>query len=122
MINTGGHMKTIVAAALLIGTAVAVQAQDGALSKRDVQALFPGTFAGNFDGYKLVIRADSDGSLQGKVADLYYDEGTWSLEGNRLCVSWDTWTEGETTCGEVVKDGSWLKASAGSGDLRLRRL
>lgn len=119
-------MKTtiiaIVAASLFLGVAVAAQAQDGALSKRDVQALFPGTFTGNFDGYELVIRADSDGSLQGKVADHYYDEGTWSLDGNRLCVSFNTWTDGKATCGEVVKDGSWLKASAGPGDLRLRRL
>ena len=115
---------TVIAAAMLAVAASAANGADNTLSKRDMLALFPGTFTGEFDGYALVIRADSNGILQGKVAGLYYDEGTWRLDGNRLCVSWNSWTDGKTTCQPVIKDGHWLKTSSpdGSADLRLRRL
>src|SRR5690606_17553231 len=72
----GDQMKiTIVAAALFAVAATGAARADTALSKSDMQALFPGTFAGEFEGYKLVIHADSNGSLRGKAAGHYYDEG-----------------------------------------------
>jgi hypothetical protein len=116
--------KMILAAAFVAVATVGTQAQDGALSKRDVLSLFPGNFTGNFDGYELVVSATPDGTLRGKVAGMYYDEGTWRIDGNRLCVAWNTWTGGKTTCHELVKDGQWLKASdpSGDSDLKLRRL
>lgn len=68
---------TIIATTLLALAAGAANGADNALSKRDMQALFPGTFTGEFDGYQLLIRADLNGALRGKVAGLYYDEGNW---------------------------------------------
>jgi hypothetical protein len=115
---------TIFAAAILAVAAGAANGADNVLSNRDMQALFPGTFAGEFEGYQLVIRADSKGGLRGKAAGHYYDEGTWRVDGNRLCVSFNTWTGGKLKCQVVVKDGPWFKASSpdGSADLKLRRL
>ena len=115
---------TIFAAVVLAVAAGAANGGESALSNRDMQALFPGTFSGEFDGYELVIRADSNGSLQGKAAGLYYDEGTWRLDGNRLCVSWNSWTGGKLKCQVVIKDGHWFKTASpdGSADLKLRRL
>lgn len=113
---------TIVAAALFAVAATGAARADTALSKSDMQALFPGTFAGEFEGYKLVIHADSNGSLRGKAAGHYYDEGTWRLDGDRLCVAWNTWTGGKAECQQVIKEGPWLKTASQDGSsLRLRK-
>lgn len=85
-----------------------------------IKALFPGTFEGVWKGkHELVIGAKANGKLSG-FADGKYDEGRWEVDGDRLCVSFEVWTDGDRKCGELYRNGSWYVGLVDDGEPRLR--
>lgn len=63
-----------------------------------------------------IWRLGADGAVRGIYSSpqIFYagvffengsDAGRWTAEGNRLCVTWNTWTRGQPTCYAVTYTG-----------------
>ncbi len=75
-----------------------------------IQQLFPGYYQAEvYGGYTLLIHAKSGGKLEGKAFGRE-DKGKWTIVGDRLCVSWKSWTKGQSKCGDIVRAGDWFIA------------
>ena len=80
------------------------------LNAASIQQLFPGYYQAEvYGGYTLLIHAKTGGKLEGKAFGRE-DKGKWTIVGDRLCVSWKSWTKGQSKCGEIVRAGSWYIA------------
>jgi len=97
---------------MLIGLAGGAMAQDAPprlqpMTAGMLKALFPGRFEAIWKGdVRLTIGADAKGNLKG-FANGKYDAGRWEVRGNKLCVSFTVWTDGDRKCSEVYRAGSW---------------
>jgi hypothetical protein len=88
----------------------AAHAGEASLTAASIQRLFPGYYEAEVQGgYTLLISAKTAGRLHGKAFGRE-DEGKWTIVGNELCVSWKSWTNGETKCGEIARAGDWYIA------------
>jgi len=87
-------------------TSQAAHAETRPLSGKEIRALFPGSFAGTWEGqHSVTITASQNGTISGR-AMLASDTGVWSVVGQKLCVSFRSWTKNARHCGEVYKQGS----------------
>ncbi len=102
---------TAASAALAIACFLApAHADEASLNAASIQQLFPGYYQAEVQGgYTLLIYAKSSGRLEGKAFGRE-DRGTWTIVGNQLCVSWRSWTKGQSKCGEIVRTGGWYVA------------
>jgi hypothetical protein len=90
------------AAALLIATASGASAKE--LSNSDMRKLFPGNYSVViFESYTLKVNMRSNGVITGKARGRT-DTGKWSIEGTKLCVAWNTWTNGRKGCSALRRD------------------
>jgi hypothetical protein len=81
------------------------------LSHNELGRLFPGSFYAVVNGsLTMNIVARANGTLSGKVAG-YQDTGRWSVQAGRLCIAWNKWLNGKTTCSAVVDTGAWYQGS-----------
>ena len=88
------------------------------LSQTALRALFPGTFHAVASGIvPLKITALRDGSLIGRMASRS-DRGRWSVSGGQLCVAFQKWLSGRTTCAPVVREAGWFRAAT----IRFKRI
>jgi hypothetical protein len=88
------------------------------LSQTALRALFPGTFHAVASGIvPLKITALRDGSLIGRMASRS-DRGRWSVSGGQLCVVFQKWLSGRTTCAPVVREAGWFRAAS----IRFKRI
>jgi len=100
-------ITTSIVAACLTPAAMA----DERLGAEAIGGLFPGYYQAEVQGgYTLLIAAGADGKLAGKAFGRE-DRGTWTIAGDRLCVSWKRWTKGQAKCGDIVRKGAWYVAS-----------
>jgi hypothetical protein len=101
--------------------APASQAYAGSLDGGGIKSLFPGYFEATIQGYRLLFSGYRDGSLQGEAYGRQ-DRGRWFVTGNDICVSWEQWTKGKTTCGSISQQDGWFVASGGGNEiLKFRR-
>ena len=83
------------------------------LSQTALRALFPGTFHAVASGIvPLKITA-----LLGRMASRS-DRGRWSVSGGQLCVVFQKWLSGRTTCAPVVREAGWFRAAS----IRFKRI
>ena len=117
------YSRIIVAAgvAFLGLLATAGQASAGNLDSGRIKGLFPGYFEATVQGYSILFAGYLDGSLRGEAYGRQ-DRGRWFVRGNDICVSWEQWTKGKTTCGSISQQDGWFVASGGGNEiLKFRR-
>ena len=80
------------------------------LDAASIKQLFPGYYQAEVQGgYTLLIYANAGGRLEGKAFGRE-DKGKWTIIGDQLCVSWKSWTKGQSKCGEIFSAGDWYIA------------
>ena len=99
------YLSSAVAGLCCLAWAPLAQAQDS-LSHKQLEGLFPGSFTVIIKGFEIKITA-SAGGLLSATAKGFKDSGHWSLKNGQLCIAMDTWTQGRSTCSEVVADNGW---------------
>lgn len=106
------------------GEQLASASTSAALSGSEIRALFPGQFEAVWkDKRQVSIEAGSDGAVRG-WAGILSDSGRWSVEGDKLCVSFYWWTGNEPRCSEIRREGGWylgMLRSNGEPRVRFRR-
>ena len=101
--------------------ATAGQASAGNLNGGGIKGLFPGYFEATVQGYRISFSGYRNGSLRGEAYGRQ-DRGRWFVRGNNICVSWEQWTKGKTTCGSISQQDGWFIASGGGNEiLKFRR-
>jgi hypothetical protein len=112
------NLKTPLAAALLV-CAFSLQAQAETLSAQDIRKLAPGRYAVSVMGLvNMTVSMRPNGTVAGTTSKGKRDTGSWSIQGQRLCVAWNKWLGGQRRC-------ATLKGANGSysgGGLSLRRI
>jgi len=58
--------------------------------------------------FPITITVKSDGSIEGRSNNGYYDKGRWWLRGDTLCHQWESWFDGTRKCHGVIADGDNL--------------
>jgi hypothetical protein len=102
------YKSSIAAALLCAGLSVPAQAEQ--LSAAQIKALAPGTYAVSVYGLvKLRISFRPGGGLSGlNLRKQKTDTGTWSVQGEKLCIKWNRWLKGKTRCAALSgENGSY---------------
>jgi hypothetical protein len=82
------------------------------LSTGDLRNLFPGRFQAVVSGFiNFRITAKGDGSLSAVSQRGKKDRGRWSVRSGKLCIEFDKWLGGRTSCTPVVQEAGWYKGS-----------
>ncbi len=113
------NLKTPLAAALLVcALSTAVLAAD-TLSSKDLRQLAPGRYAVNLMGLvNMTVSIRPNGVISGQTNKGKRDIGVWSVQGQRLCVAWSKWLNGQRRC-------TALRGANGSfsgGGMSMRRI
>ena len=58
--------------------------------------------------FPIVMNLKSDGSVEGKSSNGYFDVGRWWLHGDTLCHRWENWFDGLRKCHGVMADDDGL--------------
>jgi hypothetical protein len=81
------------------------------LTNAALKKLFPGNYTVQiFGSFPLTVQMSAGGGIKG-VAKGKNDTGRWSIEGNRLCIAWNTWTKGKKNCSTLKRDGKILRGT-----------
>lgn len=105
--------KAIVAGVTALGiiaSAGIASAEQKTISGAQLAKLFPGSFQAVASGMTIKITASGNGALQGQMQG-YKDSGRWNLSGGRLCITWNKWLAGKTSCSMVVADNGWYRGN-----------
>jgi hypothetical protein len=97
------------AAVFLIATSSPFTSAQAAqkLSAGEIAALFPGKFEAIWrDRHQVHVVVSRDGEVRGS-AGILSDSGQWSIDGDRLCVTFRWWTRDRARCTEVLHHGGW---------------
>lgn len=91
------------------------------LSAAQIKTFFKGTFVGEYGKKKIpfVIHASASGTLKGN-AEGKYDNGSWRLKGDKLCITWKHWDADKENCRHVVRLGGWYATLKSNGKVKLR--
>jgi hypothetical protein len=82
------------------------------LSTGDLRNLFPGRFQAVVSGFiNFRITAKGDGSLSAISPRGKRDHGRWSVRAGNLCIEFENWLGGRTSCMPVVQEAGWYKGS-----------
>ena len=94
----------------LVGlTLAAAPASAADLTSSDLHKLFPGNYSVTiFNSYTLQVKMRANGVMNG-VAKGRRDTGRWSIEGSKLCIAWNSWTNGRKGCSSLRRDGDKLR-------------
>lgn len=98
----------LAAASLCLASGLTPAVAGEKLSTAELRQLFPGTFTAVVKGYTVKIAARAGGTLTGHAMGLT-DTGHWSVQGGKLCISMQTWTEGKANCSPVVAEQGWYR-------------
>ena len=107
--------KAIGAAALALGLVTTslgnlALAEQKTVTPAELGNLFPGSFIAVASGMPVTIVASGNGTLRGQMKG-YKDTGRWTLSGGRLCITWNKWLNGKTSCSMIVADNGWYRGS-----------
>ena len=74
----------------------------------------------NSDGSPWRMSLSADGQAMGVSGrqSEHKDKGSWRVDGDRFCVTWENWREGRERCFGVVRDGNVLKSYDSTGTYR----
>jgi hypothetical protein len=111
------NLKTPFAAALLLSALSFSALADDTLSGQDLRKLAPGRYAVNLMGVvSMTVSLKPNGTLSATTSKGKRDTGQWSVQGERLCVAWDSWLNGKRRCtalsgsdGQYSGGGMWMR-------------
>ncbi len=107
-----------VAAAIVTLALVNPALAGGALSPQEIKKLAPGRYAVNVMGLvSMTVSMRANGVIVGEAKGKR-DSGVWRVQGQKLCVAWNTWYSGKQRC---VRLSGGNGAFQGGG-LSLRRI
>jgi hypothetical protein len=92
--------KTALASAAIVA-ALTLPTHAAPLNAEQIKALAPGTYkvSAGLGLVKLRINMRPGGGLSGvNLKKQKTDTGTWSVQGNQLCIKWNRWLKGKTRC------------------------
>jgi hypothetical protein len=85
------------------------QASSQPLNQKQVSSLFPGRYVVKVMGaIDLQVHMQSNGTLTGLSLG-QRDQGRWSVESGKLCITWNTWNKGRKDCSTLSRDGAKVK-------------
>jgi len=105
--------KTLLAGVTALGiiaSAGIASAEQRPISGAELAQLFPGSFHAIAAGLSIRITARGNGTLSGQMQG-YKDSGRWTLSRGQLCITWNKWMNGKTTCSMVVADNGWYRGN-----------
>ncbi|MDP4823596.1 MAG: hypothetical protein NWR47_06580 [Aestuariivirgaceae bacterium] len=102
--------RPALAGAILISLGLGPAMAGETLSPRELNRLFPGDFQAVVQNYNVRFSAKTDGTLIGKVLGSS-DEGRWSVQGGKLCITLESWLKGRTNCSRVIEQAGWYEGS-----------
>ena len=112
------NLKTPFAAALLL-CAFSMPVLADSLSAQDLRKLAPGRYAVSVMGLvNMTVSMRPNGRIHGTTSEGKRDTGSWTIQGERLCVAWNKWLGGTRRCA-TLKGGN---GSYSGGGLYLRRI
>ena len=81
------------------------------LTQNELRRLFPGNFDAVVYGMlEVKIIAHQNGQLEGLFSGKR-DTGRWSVSNGRLCIMLSRWTDGKSSCSEVVASNGWYRGN-----------
>jgi hypothetical protein len=90
-----------------LGFMSVAQAQD--LTSKDLRNLFPGNYSVViYNIFTVQVTMGKNGELNG-LSRGKRDTGRWSIEGNKFCLLWKSWTKGKKGCSTLKRDGGYIK-------------
>jgi len=101
----------LAAASLICAFSFNTASADSALSQSELRRLFPGNFDAVVYGILDVkIVAHGNGELVGLFSGKK-DTGRWSITNDRLCIMLSRWTDGKSSCSQVVASDGWYRGN-----------
>jgi hypothetical protein len=112
-------MKTPLATALVLCVLSTVTLAADTLSAQDIRKLAPGRYAVSLLGLvNMTVAMRPNGAIVGHTKEGKRDTGVWSVQGQKLCVSWSKWLNGQRKCTSLRGD----KGSYSGGGMSMRRI
>jgi hypothetical protein len=100
--------KTVCALAAAI-CVLSVPAWGEPLNQHQMRQLFPGSYLVKVMGMiDLKVSMQSNGTITG-LSKGQQDRGRWSVEGGKLCITWNTWNSGKKDCSPLTREGDLVK-------------
>jgi hypothetical protein len=111
--------RVLAIAILFLTLAAEPTAAGEKLSGSELANLFPGSFQAVVSGLiKFKITASGGGSLSAVSPRGKKDRGEWSIQAGKLCIRFDKWLGGRTSCTSIVQEADWYIGSK----VRFRRV
>ena len=97
----------ICALAIWLGFFQSAIAKD--LTPTELRKLFPGNYlVVIYNIFTVEVTMGKNGELNG-LSRGKRDTGRWSIEGNKFCLLWKSWTKGKKGCSSLKRDGDYVK-------------
>ena len=88
------------------------------LSAQELRKLAPGRYAVNVLGLvNMTVSMSPNGIITGQAKG-ERDRGIWRVRGQQLCIAWNNWNSGKTSCAALKGDNG----SYQGGGLSIRRI
>lgn len=111
-------LNTPLATALVLCALSLPAAAGDTLSQKELRGLAPGSYAVNVMGMvKMTVTLRSNGAVIGSAKGKR-DSGYWTVQGQKLCIAWNTWLGGSRRCTALQGDNGVYSG----GGLSIRRI
>ena len=112
-------LKKPLAAALVLCALVSPAFAEDPLTTAELRKLAPGRYAVNVMGLvSMTVSMRPNGTISGVTKMGKRDRGFWSVQGQKLCIAWNTWMGGKRSCTALSGDNG----SYQGGGLSIRRI
>lgn len=113
------NIKTILAAAIVLA-ATSLQATAGDyLNSDELRRLAPGKYNVSVLGLvSMTVSMQPGGNIMGTTSKKKSDQGRWSVQGERFCITWNRWLKGRTRCVALSGDNGTYSG----GGLYIRKI
>ena len=105
------RILALAAVGMMLGFSFNTAFADDTLSQSELRQLFPGSFDAVVYGLiEVRIIAQGNGQLIGLYSGKK-DTGRWNVSKGQLCIMLNQWTDGKSSCSEVVVSNGWYRGS-----------
>ena len=105
--------KFLLATAGLVLALTSSLASADTLGASELKKLAPGRYSVDIMGgmISMIVTLYPNGRVAG-TAKGQSDNGTWSVRGQQMCISWSKWLNGSSHCSSLDKQGGTFKGSS----------
>lgn len=108
------RLATAIVVSGLFGLTALPAQSSGKLSGAELKKIIPGAYTISVYGFAIRFNVRKGGTLKATFQDTS-DTGKWSVRGDKLCISFKTWTDGKPSCSNIRYDGKkWFTADDGT--------